>query len=541
MREVDLLTSEERGISSLTLMENAGAAVAGVCAKQFPHLASRRIVVLCGKGNNGGDALVAARHLRAMGACADVWLLAKAEELHGDAAINRDKWLACGGEMRIVSNGMEWNDVRDALDRAQILVDGIFGTGVRGPVEGWLAQVIDHVNALRPGALIVAVDMPSGLPSDTGGVTGPVIRADYTVTFTAPKRGQFLGRAADYVGLLHVAEIGSPAELVDSISVAEKSSGGAVTPMWRWLDPREFAALPFRRPPDGNKGKYGHVLVVAGSRGKSGAAVLSGTAALRAGAGLVTVATAESVQPIVAGALAELMTVPLACTGSGSISLDALRQFEELVKGKSVVAIGPGLGTEAETQEVVQRIVHSCALPLVLDADGLNAFAGRSDERADERAGELRDHAAPFLVVTPHPGEMARLVGCSIADVQSNRIEIAMRYAGEWNAWVVLKGYLTVVASPDGRVWINSTGNPGMATGGTGDVLTGMVGGMVAQFGAEMDRERLAQAITLGVYLHGLAGDIAADETGEGPLIASDVVRSIPRAWRQVQIELEHG
>jgi len=533
MREVDRLTSEERGISSLTLMENAGAAVAGFCAKQFPHLSSRRIVVLCGKGNNGGDALVAARHLRAMGARADVWLLAKAEELHGDPAINRDKWLACGGGLRIVSNGLEWNDAREVLDRAQILVDGIFGTGFRGPVEGWLAQVIDDVNSLRSGAQIVAADMPSGLPSDTGQATGPVIRADYTVTFSAPKHGQFLGRAADYVGLLRVAEIGSPAELVNSISASVKGPDVTVTPMWRWLEPREFSALPFRRPPDSNKGEYGHVLVVAGSRGKSGAAVLSGTAALRAGAGLVTVATAESVQSIVAGALAELMTTPMTCTESGSISLDALRQFEDLVKGKSVVAIGPGLGTEAVTQEFVRRIVRDCALPLVLDADGLNAFAGH--------AAELRDHGAPILVVTPHPGEMARLVGCSIAEVQSNRIGIATRYAAEWNAWVVLKGYLTVIASPDGRVWINSTGNPGMATGGTGDVLTGMVAGMAAQFGAQSDGERLAQALTFGIYLHGLAGDIAADEMEEGPLIASDVIRSLPRAWRQVQIELEHG
>jgi hydroxyethylthiazole kinase-like uncharacterized protein yjeF len=525
MREVDRLTSEQRGIPGLTLMENAGAAVAGLCARQFSHPGSRRIIVLCGQGNNGGDALVVARHLRAMGARPEVWLLARPEEMRSDAAINRDRWRACGGELRIASNAGEWNAARATLNGAEIVVDGIFGTGFRGPVEGWLAEVIDDVNSLRPGARIVAVDIPSGLSSDTGVANDAVIRADYTVTFTAPKRGEVVGRAADYVGLLRVAEIGSPADVVNAVP----APGNSAMPVWRWLEPREFSSLPLERPPDSNKGNYGHVLVVAGSRGKSGAAVLSGWAALRAGAGLATVATAACVQNIVAGALPELMTVPLVCSGGESITAECLKQFAELVKSKSVVAMGPGLGTEAETQEVVRQIVRECPAPMVLDADGLNAFAGR--------AAELRDHGAPFLAITPHPGEMARLAGCSVAEIQSDRIAIATRYAAQWNAWMVLKGYQTVIAAPDGRVWINSTGNPGMATGGTGDVLTGMLAGMVAQFGVK----RWAEALTFGVYLHGLAGDLAAAEIGEAPLMASDVVRAIPGAWRQVKMELESG
>jgi ADP-dependent NAD(P)H-hydrate dehydratase / NAD(P)H-hydrate epimerase len=519
MREVDRMTTERLGIPSSTLMENAGAGVAGFCAKTFPALLAKQIVVLCGKGNNGGDGFVAARHLKQMGAGVEVWLAGKAEDTRGDAAANLARWKERGGELTTVSDAVQWREKKEKLRGARIVIDALLGTGLHGPVEGWLAEVIQDVNALRPAVLIVAVDIPSGLSSDSAEVSGPAVRADYTVTFTAPKRGELFAPASENVGLLRVQEIGSPAEMINAIS---KSS-------LRWLARDEFSAVPLRRDPASNKGNYGHALVVAGSKGKSGAAVLSGWAALRTGAGLVTVGTPEPAMASVAAPVPELMTAPLSSTEAGSVALRNWEggEFAKLLKGKTVLAMGPGLTTQAETQEFVRRVVKECPLPLVLDADGLNAFAGRGKD--------LREHTTAHLVLTPHPGEMARLVGCSIPEVQASRIEMALRHAAEWNAWVVLKGFQTVIAAPDGRAWINSTGNPGMATAGTGDVLTGMLAGFVAEFGVE----RWVTALTFGVYMHGLAGDIAAEKLGEESLTATDLIRSIPAAWGRMRAELE--
>jgi NAD(P)H-hydrate epimerase len=518
MREVDRLTTEQAGIPSATLMENAGAGVAGFCARQFPRLLSRRILVLCGKGNNGGDGLVAERHLRAMGARPEVWFFGKLSEMRGDAATNLVRWREFGGGLVEIDGVEAWRQNKSSLPGVQIVIDALLGTGLKGPVEGWLAEAIADVNALRPGATIVAVDIPSGLPSDSGDVIGPAVHADYTVTFTAPKRGQILAPASENVGTLRVLEIGSPATLVES----------PLQSRLRWLEPGEFTRVPLHRVADSNKGNYGHALVVAGSRGKSGAAVLSGWAALRVGAGLVTVGTADSALDAVAAHVPELMTAPLADTEAGSIALHSREdgKFAELLKGKTVLAMGPGLSTQRETQEFVRQTIRDSTLPIVLDADGLNAFDGR--------AAELRNHATQHFGMTPHPGEMARLAECSVKEIQADRIGVATRFAREWNAWMVLKGYETVIAAPDGRVWINSTGNPGMATGGTGDVLTGMLAGLIAEFGAS----RWEQALTFGVYLHGLAGDLAAKELGEESLIASDIIRFIPAAWRKMREEI---
>jgi len=518
MREVDRLTTEQAGIPSATLMENAGAGVAGFCVERFPHLLSHRIVVLCGKGNNGGDGLVAARHLRGMEARPEVWLFAKPGDMRGDAAANLARWLKPGGEVVQIDEAGGWLRKKASLQGAQIVIDALLGTGLQGAIEGWLAEVIADVNALRPGATIVAVDIPSGLPSDSGQAPGPVIRADFTVTFTAPKRGEVIAPGSEFVGILRVLEIGSPAALVESASQSRL----------RWLAPDEFTSVPLHRAQDSNKGNYGHALVVAGSRGKSGAAVLCGSAALRAGAGLVTVGTADCALDAVAAHTPELMTAPLHSTEAGSIGSRSREDgtFAELLKEKTLLAMGPGLTTQGETQEFVRQTVRECTLPLVLDADGLNAFDGRT--------AELRGHATAHLVLTPHPGEMARLARCSVKEIQADRIGVATRFAKEWNAWLVLKGYQTVIAPPDGRAWINSTGNPGMATGGTGDVLTGMLAGLIAEFGAA----RWKQAVTFGVYLHGLAGELAAAELGEESLIAGDIIRFIPAAWRKIRSEI---
>lgn len=526
MREADRLTTERFGVPSLQLMENAGAGVAAFLAAQFPDLERRRIVILCGKGNNGGDGLVVARLLKRHGGDPAVFLFAAPDTVKGDAATNLKRWRDASGELRVATSASEWEAARGTLAGADLVVDALLGTGLSGPVEGLLAGVIEDVNRIaqaRPRKTkVLAVDTPSGLPSDPlGGTasTGPVIVADYTVTFTAPKVGQLAGPQCDRVGKLVVHGIGTPRQLLEDNPHLKL----------HWLEPGEFRSLTFRRPAAAHKGDYGHALIVSGSRGKTGAAVLAATGALRVGAGLVTVATPDDVLPIVAAGLPEMMTAPLVSTEAGSIGLGNLDygRFAELLKGKTVVAMGPGLSAHQETQQFVRAVLADCALPVILDADGLNAFAAG-------RAGELSKRKATALALTPHPGEMARLLGCTTQDVQGNRLGVALQAAARWNAYVVLKGFHTIVAAPDGCAFINSTGNPGMATGGTGDVLAGMLAGLTAQFGTA----RWETTLSLGVYLHGLAGDLAAARVGEAPMIASDLIAEIPQAWRQVQAEL---
>jgi NAD(P)H-hydrate epimerase len=516
MRDVDRRTTERDGIPSLTLMENAGRSVAEFIQRKIPRIERRRIVVLCGKGNNGGDGFVVARYLQKMGARLAVFLAAAPDELRGDAAASLLNWRNASGHLDIVRSLDEWKSSRGPLDSADVFVDALLGTGVRGPVEGLLAGIIQDVNRRRPGQTLFSVDIPSALPADTGLALGPIIRADFTVTFTAPKVGMLQSQAGEFVGQLVVREIGSSPDLIEEIGKGTL----------RWSEPREFAEFASPRNPAGNKGDYGHALIVAGSLGKSGAAVLSSWAALRAGAGLVTAAIPESVMTVVASATPEVMTVPLPWTDTGSISMRSLQNqlFASTLKGKRALGIGPGLTTHPETQQFVREVVGNRTVPIVLDADGLNAFAGRASELKNPRG---------MLAITPHPGEMARLVSSTAQDVQKNRIDIALKAAADWNAHVILKGHQTIIASPDGAAFVNSTGNPGMATGGTGDVLTGILAGLTAQYGADSWPRLLA----FGVYLHGLAGDIASAEFGEAPLMATDLIRAIPHAYRHFYAE----
>ena len=369
--------------------------------------------------------------------------------------------------------------------------------------------------------IVVAVDMPSGLASDAQDFGGPVVSADFTVTLTAPKLGQLVLPRASSCGVLVVRNIGTPPELLESDPHLKI----------HWIEPGEFRALPLKRDPDANKGTYGHALIVAGSLGKSGAAILGGRGALRSGAGLVTVATPQDVQPIVAAGVPELMTAPLAVTEAGTASLRSsdYGRFDEIVRGKSVLAIGPGLSMQSETQQFIRAAIAGTELPIILDADGLNAFAGMADH--------LNQRRAPAIALTPHPGEMARLLGGTAKDIQVRRLDAALEAAGRWRAYVILKGFHTILATPSGNAYINTTGNPGMATGGTGDVLTGILAGLTAQFGIE----DWARVLSFGVYLHGLAGDIAASRVGHAPLIASDLVESIPEAYSHILTEWEHG
>src|SRR5712692_1224203 len=524
MREVDRLTTERYGIPSLQLMEAAGRHVADAVLREFAPELPQRVTVLCGKGNNGGDGLVAARLMRAAGMNPQVCLFADPREMHGDAGANLARYLEAGNTILAIEDESAWDGAWPLVADSEVIVDALLGTGLRGAATGLIAQAIEainrlsaHATAARP-ALILAVDTPSGLPSDGQRADGPALRAHRTVTFTAPKVSQLLSRDADAVGALEVCAIGSPAALVEEIGQGTL----------RWAGPDEFARLPLVRSVKSHKGNFGHVLLVAGSLGKSGAAILSGRGALRAGAGLVTIATPVVVSPTVAAGQPEYMTESLESTAEGTIAFRSLdgKRFEGILKGKTVLGIGPGLGTHSETQEFIRSVVRETPLPTILDADGLNAFADASDL--------FRDRASKFRALTPHPGEMARLLGSTSQSVQGDRIAVALDAARRWNAHLVLKGYHSVVASPDGQAFVTTAGNAGLGKGGTGDVLTGILSALIAQFGSD-DGVRV---LSLGIYLHGLAGELASRGTDMSGLLAGEVADAVPHARLKLLEEL---
>jgi NAD(P)H-hydrate epimerase len=526
MREVDRLTTERFGVPSLQLMEAAGKSVADVFLEQYGYRGTPgRVSVLCGKGNNGGDGFVVARHLREETEQVHVYLLAQPEELQGDAAKNLARWREQGGSVTIIQNEAEWEKGWPQIAGSQVIVDALLGTGIRGPATGLFAQAITDINRLSQNATapnpawIVAVDTPSGLPSDGEPAAGPILHAHLTVTFTAPKIGQLISTEASCCGQLAVRSIGSPEALFEEIGHSPV----------RWAGPEEFAGLPLIRAAEAHKGSYGHVLLVAGSVGKTGAAILAGHAALRGGAGLVTIAVPEPALPIVASSQAEYMTEPLQATSAGTIAVDAIHssRFGTALLGKTVLAIGPGVSTNPETQEFVRSVVSQTDLPIILDADGLNAFDGHS--------GLFVEKKTAYLVLTPHPGEMARLLGISTAQVQRDRLQCAVEAARQWNACVVLKGFRTLIVSPNGEIFVNTTGNAGLAKGGSGDVLTGLLGALIAQFGTR----HLAQVVALGVYLHGLAAELLAQQSDASGILAGDVADAIPHARRRLLQELQ--
>jgi hydroxyethylthiazole kinase-like uncharacterized protein yjeF len=527
MRDVDRLSIERLGIPSLQLMETAGSRVAEAFRDVADRagLKPRTIYVLCGKGNNGGDGFVAARLLRSAFEWVRVVLFAQPEELRGDAAANFQRWRELGGEVVVATDENAWQYVSSKVLGADAVVDAIFGTGFRGVAPGVIGRAIQEINHFSHEVtstwlpLILAVDTPSGLPADGQAAEGPVLRVHHTVTFTAPKVGQLVSRDAAAVGSLRVVNIGSPVALVEEVGKGSL----------RWIEHEEFADMALVRRSDSHKGFYGHILVVAGSQGKSGAAVMSGYAALRSGAGLVTIATPDVVLPIVAAAHPECMTEPLLSTDAGTASRTNLAggRFSRIAGGKSVLAVGPGLGQEAETQEFIRMIVKQTEVPIVLDADGLNAFAGQADE--------LRDRKSEFLAVTPHPGEMSRLLGSSTKDVQEDRVKTAQDAAKRWNAHVILKGAHTIIAAPDGRTFVNTTGDAGLAKGGSGDVLTGILAALTGQFGTG----DWLQVLALGVYLHGAAADLAVAGTDTSGLLATEVAAAVPAARRELLRELQ--
>jgi ADP-dependent NAD(P)H-hydrate dehydratase / NAD(P)H-hydrate epimerase len=517
MRTCDQRATAEFGVPSLTLMENAGAAVVHFAISRYGADSVARAIILCGKGNNGGDGLVAARRIKdkAPGPGPTVLLFAAPEALKGDAAANLALWQKAGGVLRIVTDAAGWHREFDALAAAPLVIDALLGTGLTGPVEGLLRQVVEDVNSHCRPSRVLALDIPSGMNSDSGDSPGPCIHAGATIAMAAPKIGELLPPNADYVGKLSVAEIGIPPRVLDD-NPEFKS---------HWVAPGDFSGLPLEREASGHKGSYGHVLVVAGSKGKTGAAVMAGISALRSGAGLVTVATPESCLSTVGSFYPELMTEALPETDAQTISLRSFDygRFDSLLDGKTVLAIGPGISQHPETQEFVHAVIRDCSLPIILDADGLNAF-GRHIQ-------QLRSRRWPNLVITPHPGELARMLGRTSADVQKRRLESALEAAATSGAMVILKGYRSILAAPDGRAWFHGPGNPGMATGGTGDTLTGILAGLTAQFGTD-DWHRV---LSLGVYLHGLAGDRAAEEQGQEGMIATDLIHHIGPVFRRLK------
>jgi NAD(P)H-hydrate epimerase len=501
MQELDRKAIETYRIPGMILMENAGRGAAEVISNTFPDLHKKKIAIIAGKGNNGGDGFVIARYLLNQGTSVRVYLLTDPKGLRGDAEINFNIFQRMKGEVVSVPSSKDYVKVKKDLEKFDILVEGIFGTGLDAEVRGYYREVIDHLNTLqRP---IVAIDIPSGLDANTGKPLGTAIRASLTITFGLPKVGHLIPPGLDYVGEVKVVDIGIPKKLVEEENIPtyllEKKE------IKRWL------SVP--RNPNTHKGDYGHLLVIAGSVGKTGAAAMACQAALRMGAGLVTLAIPKSLNGIMEMKLTEVMTEPLPETPKQTLSLRAFSTLVRLCENKKAVIIGPGLGTFKETQSLVLKLIKALDLPIILDADGLTALATQP---------KILPIANRSLILTPHPGEMARLIRSQVKEVLENRIGLSRNFSQSQRVHLVLKGHPTLISTPKGEVYINPTGNPGMASGGTGDVLTGMIGGLVCQ-GFD-----ILPSVQIAVYLHGMAGDEGAQEKGEKSLIATDIIEKIP-------------
>jgi NAD(P)H-hydrate epimerase len=507
MRRAEHRAIADIGIPAIVLMENAGRQVVAAMESTFESLTDATVAILCGRGNNGGDGFVVARTLIERGIDTRVYLIGQAADVRGEAAVNLRVLRNLSVDVVEVGDAGAWELHAPAVLDADIIVDALLGTGGRPPVEGLLETIVADVNA-SDGA-VVAVDLPTGLDASVERVEGPAIQATLTVTLAAPKIAHVQPPAEQLVGQLVIADIGIPAVAIDAVD----------GPWVDLLTPDLLRPHVAPRPADSQKGDFGRVLVVAGSRGMTGAAWLAATAALRSGAGLVTLAVPASLQSTVAAMGAEYMTLGLTEGEDGTVSAHAADSV--LAHDADVIVIGPGLGRSLSTQQFVRTVVSGATVPVVLDADALYAYATDHDDLHG------RDDAP--VIVTPHLGEMARLINSTIDDVQARRVEVARELATTRQLHVVLKGHRTLVALPDGRVSVNLTGNPGMATGGTGDVLAGMLGAWVGQL---MDPSAATQ---LAVYLHGAAGDLATEAHGEVSVIAGDLIDHIGDALRTLQ------
>ncbi len=505
MRALDREAIEGYRIPGIVLMENAALGVVRFMEERYGALLGRSVLIFCGKGNNGGDGMAVARHLVNRGAKVQTVLLGGAESLRGDAAINYAICKQMQIPVRSVTTSRNLGGISSSLKKTDFVLDAILGTGIMPPVRGLVEQVVRRIN--RSKKTVISVDLPSGLSADSSEVVGEVVQADLTVTFGLPKISLAQYPSLAYAGEVRVADISLPAELIQKSEIPVEI-----------MDEEILQTLPLLRQ-DMHKGDGGRVLLVAGSKGMPGAAVMTASSSFRIGAGLVYAAVPEGVRRFFQKRLMEGVLVPLSEAAKDHLTLSELPEILRAARGKNVAAVGPGIGLDPETGEMVRSLIRKIRIPVVLDADGINHLARDLDSLKKARAA---------VILTPHPGEMARLTGLSGSELKTRRIDVARKFAGEFGVILVLKGARTVIAEPEGRAWINPTGNPGMATAGTGDVLTGMIAGLIAQ------GMKPLQAALLGVYLHGCCGDRAASRLGERSLLSRDLIREIPKVLKTV-------
>lgn len=511
MRQMDRKAIEEYGIPGMVLMENAARGTVQAMRRHFPELCRQRVAILAGRGNNGGDAFAIARYLLNSKVDCRVYLLGSAQALRGEAAANLEILRRLSIPVREIHSEEDFQKERMEIAACHLIVDGMLGTGLSGPVQGLLREVIAWINGLKKP--VIAIDIPSGLDADSGQVMGICLQASLTVTFGLAKRGLVVQPGRKYCGKLVIVDISLPSQLSEGPEIRDYLIEGA-----------QFRSLLTPRDPEAHKGVFGHLLILAGAPGKTGAAAMVCQAALRVGTGLVTLGIPKSLHPIFASKLTEAMTELLPETDEHTIGPSALEKIRQALVGKTALALGPGISLHPETRKAVSQIVAMTDLPTVIDADGLTALANDM---------ELLPKKDGKIILTPHPGEMARLMGGTVGEIQRNRIEVARRFAQEHKVILVLKGACTIVASPQGQIFINPTGNPAMASGGMGDALTGMIGGFLAQGYPPLE------AAQLGVYLHGLAGDFSTFQKGERGIIATDLIDATPRVLQALSTGAE--
>jgi NAD(P)H-hydrate epimerase len=501
MQELDRKAIETYRIPGIVLMENAGRGATEAILNAFPDIRNMNVAIIAGKGNNGGDGFVIARYLLNQGVSVKVFLLADPKAPRGDAETNLHILTRMKGEVISVPSSKDFQKMKKDCEKFDLLIDAIFGTGLDAEVRGYYREAINHLNTLQKP--IVAIDIPSGLDADTGKPLGTAIRASLTITFGLPKAGLLISPGLDYVGELKVIDISFPRNLIEEEKIQ--------THLLEEGEIRRWLSIP--RYGDTHKGDYGHLLVLAGSVGKTGAAAMTCEAALKMGAGLVTLGIPKSLNSIMEVKLTEVMTQPLPETPQQTLSLRGLNAILRLCENKKGVVIGPGIGRVKETQSLILKLVKTLNLPIIIDADGLTALATQP---------KIFPPTNRSLILTPHPGEMATLTRSTVKEIQGDRIGVSRNFSKSHHVYLVLKGHRTVIATPQGEVFINPTGNPGMASGGTGDVLTGMIGGLICQ------GLGILTSLQIAVYLHGLAGDRVASEKGEKSLVATDIIEKIP-------------